>query len=91
MDPDLQWHCCRCAMTITDIRQQNVRLISKILGYKMHYSSRVNSVSVGIIHATYKTVKDNEHHDICEIIRVQLLDNLRGSNMINPKHLDLVH
>lgn len=40
----------KSTVTITNIRKQDVRLISMILGYKMHYRSRANSISIGIIH-----------------------------------------
>lgn len=65
------------AMTIDDIRQIDVRLIAKILGYKMHYSSRLNSISTEIILMTYKMVCEGERYNLCEVLRLQLLENLK--------------
>ena len=47
-------------MTITNIRQKDVRLISKVMGYKVIYRSRYNSILAGIIQTTYKMVVENE-------------------------------
>jgi hypothetical protein len=65
------------AMTINNIRQIDVRLIAKILVYRMHYSSRLNSISVGIILMAYKMICEDERYDLCEVLRLQLLENLK--------------
>ena len=73
-------------MTLTDIRQHDLRLITKVLGYKMHCNIKLNSVSAGVIQTTYKMVVEqitykmvveHDYYDICEIFKQQLLENVR--------------
>lgn len=46
-------------MTVNDIFQQDVRLVAMLLGYKLFYSRRPNSISTGVIMMAYKMVKEN--------------------------------
>ena len=65
------------AMTIDDIKQIDVRLIANILGYKIYCSSRLNSISAGVILMAYKMVCEGEKYDLCEALRLQLLEKLK--------------
>lgn len=59
-------------MKLSYIRQQDVRIIAKILGYKMHYSARINLVSAGVINTPYKMV-EKENFDVCEMLSIMPL------------------
>ena len=45
-----------------------VRLIYKILGYKYNHGSRIDSIPVGFLHATYLVVR-GEEVNMCDIVR----------------------
>jgi hypothetical protein len=65
------------AIRIDDISKIDVSLVTRILGYKMHYSSQLNSVSIGIILMAYKMVYEDERYDLYEVLRLQLIENLK--------------
>lgn len=67
----------RRAMIVNDIFQQDVRLIAMILGYKFYYSSRPNSVSVGVIMMAWRMVKENVKYNLCEVLAQQFLENVK--------------
>lgn len=48
-------------MRIDLIKEDNVRTISKIIGYKMNHSSRLNFVPTGFIHVAYLMTIEKEH------------------------------
>ena len=58
-----------------DGKDDGVRLISKILGYKFNHGSRIDIVPIGFLHAAYLAVR-GEDVNLCDIIRTQLLDNI---------------
>ena len=47
-------------MKVNSIQDDGVRLICKILGYKYNHGSRIDSISVGFLHATYLVVRGEE-------------------------------
>ena len=47
-------------MKVNTIQDDGVRLIFKILGYKYNHGSRIDSIPVGFLHATYLEVKGED-------------------------------
>ena len=58
-------------MNINTIQDNRVRFISKILGYKFNHVSRIDSVRVRFLHATYLMVVKGEKVNLCDIIQTQ--------------------
>lgn len=71
----VQWD--RRAMTIKYIAEVDVKFASMVIGYKIYHSSRDNFVSGMTIYAAYEMVKQNAKYDLCELLRSQLMENLR--------------
>lgn len=65
------------AMTVSDITLQDVKVLSMILGYRMNHSSRIDCVNGRLILMAYKMAKDNMNYNVCEVLRVHLLENLK--------------
>lgn len=68
----------RRGMTIEPIEQEDIKLMSMILGYKFHHTNKVNSVSVGTILAAIRLVKEDGEFNLCEILCTQLIDNIKA-------------
>ena len=64
-------------MRIDLIIVTDVRVISKFIGYKMNYSSRINYVPVGFIHAAYLMALKKDKVSMCENVKQKLLDNFQ--------------
>ena len=62
-------------MKVNNIQDEEVKVISKILGYKFNNSSSVDSIPAGFIHTTYVAVH-GEEVNLCEIVHTQLLENI---------------
>ena len=58
------------------IKKIDIRIISKTIGYKLNYSSRVNFVPSGFINVAYLMVSKKEKFNLCEIMKQKLLDNM---------------
>ena len=63
-------------MKVNMIKEVDVRLVCKIIRYKMNYSSRLNYVPTRFIHATYMMIVEREKFNMRQILRHQLLDNI---------------
>ena len=63
-------------MKVDPIQDKGVKLLTKILGYKLNHGSRVNLVPIGFIHTTYVMVVERRKVNLCDIVRVHLLDNI---------------
>ena len=63
------------SMKLNSIQDDGVKLICKILGYKYIHGSRIDSISIGFLHASYLAVR-GEEVNMCDIVRTQLLDNI---------------
>ena len=50
------------------MKKTNVRLVRKVIGYNMIYSSRLNYIPTGFIHASYMMVVKKEIVIKCEIL-----------------------
>ena len=63
-------------MIVDPIQDKGVKLLTKILGYKLSQLSRVNCVLARFLHTTYVMVLERSKINLCDIFRVQLLDNV---------------
>lgn len=63
-------------MKVDTIQDKGVKLLSKILRYKFIHGSRVNSMPTGFLHIAYVMVVMGRKVNLCEIIILQLLDNI---------------
>lgn len=64
------------AFPINRIKDPAVKLATMVIGYRIFYSSRLNSVLSATVHTTYKMIVENVDYDLCEAIRSQLILNL---------------
>ena len=62
-------------MKVNTIQDDGLRLICKILDNKYNHGSRIDSIPIGFVHATYLDVR-GEEVNMCDIVRTQLLDNI---------------
>ena len=58
------------------IKDDGVRLLSKILGYKFNHGSRLAQFPARFLHAAYVMVMKGEKVNLCDIIQMHLLDNI---------------
>ena len=56
-------------MKIDKFKQVDLRLILKIIGYKVNYNTRLNYVLTRFIHATYMMTVEKENINMCDILR----------------------
>lgn len=63
-------------MKVDMIQDKGVKVLSRLFGYKLNHSSRVNDVTVGFMPATYIMEFEKRMVNLCEIVRTQLLDNI---------------
>lgn len=63
-------------MIVNNINDPIVKFASMVIGYKIYYSSRMNSIPATTIHTTYWMVKENVDYDLAEVLRSQLMANL---------------
>lgn len=71
------------AFSINNIRDPTVKLASMVIGYRVFYSSRLNSVPSVAVHTAYKMITENANYDLCEAIRSQLMLNLQSIKKVN--------
>ena len=64
------------AMVINKIKQDDVRFLSRIIAYFVCASFKIDELSARFIYATYKKCVEKEQVNLCEILRMQLLENL---------------
>lgn len=63
-------------MRVDPIWDKGVKLLIKILGYKLNHGSRINYVQSRFIHTTYVMVVKRRKVNLCDIVKVQLSDNI---------------
>ena len=63
-------------MRVDLIENAKVGFFRKIIGYKNNHSSRVNFVLTRSLHLAYVMAIENKNMNMCEIIKVQLSDNI---------------
>ena len=59
-------------MMLSLIQQDDVIFISKILAYKMSFSSREDEFTIGFINASYKMCFERVEVNLCEILKQKL-------------------
>lgn len=70
------------AFSINNIRD---KLVAMVIGYRVFYSSRLNSVPSVVIHTAHRMIVDNADYDLYEAIRRQLFQNLQSIKKDNNK------
>lgn len=68
----------RSEMNIEPIEENDIKLMSMILGYRFQHTNRVNSVSAATILAVISLVRVNGEFNLCNILRAQLIDNIKA-------------
>lgn len=64
--------------SVNNIKDPTVRLATMVIGYRIFYSTRMNSVPSAAVHATYIMIVENVDYDLCEAIRSQLMLSLQS-------------
>lgn len=64
-------------MTIDDILENDIRFASMVIGYKIYYSRKINSIFGIAIYATHEMLKENKKYDLCMLLRSELMKNLK--------------
>lgn len=64
------------AMILSTIKQDDVRYVIRIIASNICASSKEDELSAGFIYAAYKIVVDKEQVNLCEILIIQLIENL---------------
>lgn len=62
---------------INSIKKDDLRFISRIISYSVCASSKIDELLVGFICATYKICVEKKQVNLSEILRMQLLENLK--------------
>ena len=57
-------------MRVDLIKDFGVRVLSKIIGYKLNHSSRINSILARFLHATCMIPIERRKVNMCEIVRL---------------------
>lgn len=65
-------------MSVNNINDPVVKYASMVIGYRIYYSSRLNSIATASIHIAYQMVKENVDYDLAEALRSQLMVNLEA-------------
>ena len=55
-------------MKVDPIHDKRVKLLTNILGYKVNYASRVNSIPTRFLHGAYVMVVEIRKLNLCDII-----------------------
>ena len=63
-------------MKVDSIQDKWEKLQRKMLWYKFNHRSRVNLVPTGFLHVAYVMAVQGRKLNLCEIIRLRLLDNI---------------
>lgn len=65
------------SLRVNDVKDEHVRFISMILGYKTTHANQLNSVSSLCIKSAYDMVNNDAKIDVCEWLKDKLIDNLQ--------------
>ena len=65
-------------MKVNSIQDDGVRLICNILGYKYNHGSRIDSIPIGFLHATYLVVRVEEAN-MCDIVKISRIKKSRSA------------
>lgn len=64
-------------MKISTIKEDDVKFVAMVIGYKVYQSNRFSYVFVTTIHVAYQMVKEDAHYDLCSVFLEELLINLK--------------
>lgn len=65
------------SMKINTIKEDDVKFVAMVIGYKVYQSNRPNSICGTAIHSTYKMVKEDGHYELCSVLLEELMINLK--------------
>lgn len=63
------------AMIMNNIFEHDVRFSSMVIGYKIYYSNKHNSISRMTIYASYEMIREYKKYELCEFIWSELIKN----------------
>lgn len=63
-------------LTVKDIKDLRVKYASMLIRYKIYFTNRENHVFATAINIVYEMVKKGVNYDLCELLRVQLIEKL---------------
>ena len=63
-------------IVISKIKKDDVRYLCKFLTTKFCGSSREDDMAAGMVHVAYLMCIEKKQVDLCEILRIQLFENL---------------
>lgn len=72
-----------CGMTINSIKDDLVKYACMVIGYWTFSTSRINSIFVAAVNATYRMIKEDASFDLCTCMQRQLLLNLNSIKQDN--------
>lgn len=78
-------------MRINTIKDDDVKFVAMVIGYKVYRSNQLNSVSDTAIHAAYKMVKEDAHYDLYSVMLEELMINLKKIKLDKNYVLNLVN
>lgn len=65
------------SLTTKDIRNPKIKYALIMIGCKLYFTNRENPVSTTTINMTYEMVEKGEDYDLCELLKLKLLENLQ--------------
>lgn len=65
------------ALMVNDIDDMVVKYASMMIFYKIFHTNRENFISSTVIHIAFYIVNKGEYIDLCELLRLQLMENLQ--------------
>lgn len=65
------------ALTVKEFENPTMKFISMMIGYKIFFTHRENYIFVIAISTANEMVKKKVDYDLCELLRLQLLENLQ--------------
>lgn len=65
------------SMTISDTIKYDVRFGAMVIGYKVYWSNRQNSVSGTTIYVAYQILKETKKYDLCGLLLSEIMRNLK--------------
>lgn len=68
------------AMPMSNINDPVVKYVLMVFGYRIYYSSKMNSILATAIQTAYQMVKENVDYDLVEALRSQPMVNLEVVN-----------
>lgn len=65
------------SMSINIVENVVIQYASLMIGNKIYFTNRDNSISATIVNMAYEMVERNVDYDFCELLKMQFLENLK--------------